>query len=559
MMIRDPQLYFIVMSGTLIPSLLLLPAFIKHRNHHLFVKRGPAPLIYYLCLLFTQISQYFSALMDSICAAGSITLLAGLTLSTCIFLDRTLSLYVLFLTNEQSRDNAKSLFGVRMSKGSLHTRSSLFEPFNINLKDSLIQALLTRYKLFKPPKDFDPQRDSYLHPRMFPKSCWLAILGGICIVLLIIGFYVHQALHLEALFLPLYSNECMFSIRVPYVVALVFLVIISIVRIIVAVRARKFVENLYMLQELRIISAILVAAIPVLIFCAFQSSVILLGENFIRLIVCFAGILCTSLSFGSIGFVLYKIRIEARYQNHSSSDGALGGSNSKSLSEMIPSGIPTASITLDRCDGDSKSRPILSTSHGLKKILQNRDLCVFFESFLSKEFSLENLLLLRVIESYFMLKESFNYLPELLTQKYQWGSKIYSEFCLQNSMMAANISAQRIKALRKSLDMAQHIVAMLGNAQEPRAPSSPEVEHPPIQRTASIPPVSRSDISNVDSTNDDQVKMLVKMIDGALGDIEMDMYDLLWLDSYTRFKYSEEYADYKSQTQMRSHIKSSTV
>jgi hypothetical protein len=456
------------------PSILLFSFAWSKRKHSLFSKRGLAPFISALFLLLNPFcGLILTGILDSPCILVAAFFFAANTFPTCIFLERTLSVYVNCLLMDKMKDLARENFGYEIAGSNRNSQAPIF-------KDSLVRLLLRYSEFFRAKKS--SQYGSQQHSEVnLSKSLIFSLLVSTFVVFVDTGIFLAFAIPTGNVATTAYSIGCERCITNGVKFTVVLIAFLSVFRLFVASRLRSYEENLHLSREFRLQSSLTILFLPIVLWCTFftESAFEIFGTAFMS--VCWFVVVplsCPIIMSGTLGLVSTLIILENRQR--------------KKLSTSFSS---SSLHSVNQLEGNSKQDRSIGT-HILARLLKNHDFCVLYESFLCREFSLENLLAYRAAERYF---------EELKDEtKIRTAQKIFDDFCDDKALMAVNISAEHREDLRKLLVE----IKSEGNESE-----------------------NGADMASLDF---------------AVQTIQEDVFQLMWMDSFRRFKRTKEFEKFKA-------------
>jgi regulator of G-protein signaling len=381
----------------------------KRANVIIRVRGFWSVLMMVLGLVLTIVGSGLGGGFDLQCIIPASFVYLGVAISAIFLLERSVYLYVSYCIASQAKVFASSEVGVAAAQ-SPDVLAAQLDDLKSEVKSSFERGVVVYF--MKHRKDFE----YFSWHKIVSLFLSFGFAGGALALMILYS--------MDSVGVSFYDPLCQESFSHGFQVILGCLFPAAILRTILHVRLFKVPENYFIKQELDrtaffhfcILGWTTVAS---LIYPMLQEGIGMqayIGITFLLCGVVFPAVLATF----SVGLVV--IRIYARRLGIASG----GGVNPMDARQSIEA-TPTV-LTLD-------------------VLLNDAEMCHVFQQFLTKEFSVENLLLWKAIEVFRWKYQSIA--NQDLSMARATAMKMYKAFCAENARLQVNISAERQRAVEE--------------------------------------------------------------------------------------------------------------
>jgi hypothetical protein len=352
------------------------------------------------------------------------------------FVERSVLLYFCFIIAQKAEDLANEEFGLAVTPAAGAEKTSKWTEY-----------LLAKRKYFS-------YKLGFFNPVRIVAMTISLILSFVGIIDLLI-FYK------DSVTLNWWSMECQRGALGGFKPVLICIYFVAILRVYVTIKIRKSKENFGIQTELKLMSLTIAGIAGYLTYAIFwtDQAMATLSDFVLISYLPFAVILPQIAIFISFGLVLVHINtiINKRKRARSVSDLSQSQIMTVAAIQEDEAGSKSGTVSKTRTASVGVASVQFKLLPAFQRVLEDPELCSLFQQFLTKEWSVENILFWRAVKSMnahvglsLMKAESTpNRIEDdvgaeaeaLMNFEVKWnfGRKIFKEFCLPDSRLSVNI------------------------------------------------------------------------------------------------------------------------
>lgn len=395
-----------------------------------YIRRRVPISLYWLnvCLLIVFLGACISGAFDLDCIVPATMIFPAYTFSILCVLERLIAIYAAFAANHEARSHVQRHFKIHNNGISFRASSHRDSIQNIG-SNSSPSSPRPRKESKALEGDLEKQtRKLFFHNRQlchdgrFSASKVIAVLFASIIAASFVGFFATR--HRSVLHMSFSTNECQVALRDLWRFVMILSFCSAVFIVVIAVKMRKIKENFFILHELRNMSVLAITLLSTLLTWYLIGPT---SSNLLQGWYLFFGFGIIEFAFWiSNGDIIRNAILEERRAvvTHATSG--------TSLAALQP---PRQSVNSVRGNtgGPDSEVPVHLRLQG---ILRDPSNYAVFESFLIKDFSVENAHFWKAVESY----KNHVHQGMPLDQMKSIGKMLYQEFISPSGKLCINVS-----------------------------------------------------------------------------------------------------------------------